>query len=247
MQTPDDPKDASTWMEVARRATDVVGEIDFDKVADHDPEELGKLDSAVNKLEVLERGELTDDDTEIPAEAEGDGEHAPSASADGVPDPSTENVPVLEPDGEALEASESPRTERVEPSVTPASDSAEAPDEEPVRVADASDLNKIEIVERLETLGEHRLGRIYVTNSERPWRSLDYVPHRDGLPPFDICIAPDHAPIDGAHGLFISGRGVSACVIAEPVTQHSWRVVKSLPWESLDEMMTIVSHLIERP
>ena len=39
-----------------------------------------------------------------------------------------------------------------------------------------------------------RVGRVYMANPDDPIRPLDLIPHQEGLPEFDVCIAPEHTP-----------------------------------------------------
>lgn len=209
METPDPSNDLAAWMKVVKRAAQVLGEIDLGKVADHDAQEVAKLDEVVDEFNVLAHGALVDDD--------------PPAATDDVPilDEVEVGSDTHEPDGGV-------------------------PVDKPVRTVAANELGKSEVLERIKTLGEQRLDRIYLESSKSP-ESLDMVPHRKGLPGFDICVCPDHAPINGACGIFITTHGASACVIADPFAEQRWVVIKSVRWESLDEMVEIVSGLIEQP
>ena len=97
-----------------------------------------------------------------------------------------------------------------------------------------------------EGLGD-RLGRVFVTDDESAAkRPLDLVPHREGLPEFLLCVAPDHGPVEGAHGIFISERGVFAAMIPQPVIRHRWRITRSRPYDDEREMIASVHHFLSR-
>ncbi len=190
--TPADPEptgdgDVKEWMSIAKRATEVVGKIDLDKVASHDEDEVGKVGKVIDALDSLERGEHV------------------------------EYVPGVDED------------------------------DEPVHQIDPEEQRRADMLRVLEPSFADRLGRVYFTESEPHAKSLQFVPHRDGLPEFLFCFAPDHSPIEGAHGVFLSDHGVFAAVIAEPIAEHRWRIMKSMPFETVDELVAIIKGLIEQP
>lgn len=92
---------------------------------------------------------------------------------------------------------------------------------------------------------ESRVDRIFFSGSDYPVKPLSYVPHKKGLPKFDVCIAPESAPIDGAQGIFISTRGVFCAAVPEPVASSEWRIIRSMPYESNDEMLDLVHRFID--
>jgi len=79
---------------------------------------------------------------------------------------------------------------------------------------------------------------------ENPLTVIDLIPHRDGLPAFEVCLAPDHSPAEGAHGIFISERGVFSALIPEPVTRHKWRILRSRPFDDFSEMLDTVERFM---
>jgi hypothetical protein len=75
-------------------------------------------------------------------------------------------------------------------------------------------------------------------------RPLDFIPHRQGLPEFLLCVAPDFAPMDGAQGIFVSERGIFAGMIPDPVTRHRWRIARSRPYDDERDMIATVQRFI---
>jgi hypothetical protein len=114
---------------------------------------------------------------------------------------------------------------------------------------DPEQMRRSELMEVLarEGFGE-RLGRVFVTDNESAepgaMRPLDFIPHRQGLPEFLLCVAPDFAPMDGAQGIFISERGIFAGMIPDPVTRHRWRIARSRPYDDERDMIATVQRFI---
>jgi hypothetical protein len=177
------------WIELARRAQDLVARVDLEKVARHDAVEVAKLDRVTVALDEISNGALVQF----------------------VPDVDVEEAPELDP--------------------------------QQMRLA------KLTEVLIREGLGD-RLGRVFVMESEagepgEP-RPLDFIPHRQGLPEFLLCVAPDFTPMEGAQGIFVSDRGVFAAMIPDPVTRHRWRIARSRPYEGEREMVASVIRFITR-
>lgn len=177
------------WIELARRAQDLVSRVDLDKVVRHDAVEVAKLDRVTVALDEISNGDLVQF----------------------VPDVDVEEAPELDP--------------------------------EQMRLAELT-----EVLIRAG-LGD-RLGRVFVMadDAAEPGaaRPLDFIPHRQGLPDFLLCLAPDFAPMEGAQGIFVSDRGVFAAMIPDPVTRHRWRIARSRPYEDEREMVASVIRFITR-
>lgn len=91
-----------------------------------------------------------------------------------------------------------------------------------------------------------RIGRIFFEGAADPEKPLEFIPHRDGLPDFDICLKPDFSPAKGAAGIFVSNRGVFLSMVPDPVTKHRWRILRSTPYADNKEMLDIVGRFITR-
>ncbi len=89
-----------------------------------------------------------------------------------------------------------------------------------------------------------RIDKVYTGNRVEPFTSLADVPHRNGLPPFEICLAPDYSPIDGLQGIFLTGRGIFNATVPYPVEQHTWRVQRNIPYESPDDLIAKVRRFV---
>src|SRR4051812_21637733 len=147
----------SELIEIAKRAQAILGHLDLEAIASHDPDAVAKLASVANAMQALDNGE---DVAFIP----------------GI-DENVEGPPVLDP----------------------------------------RQVRRSELMELLDTAGyADRLGRVYVEPRDPPLKPLEFVAHQDGLPLFDICLAPDYSPGDGAHGIFISNRGVFSVMVPKP-------------------------------
>ena len=99
--------------------------------------------------------------------------------------------------------------------------------------------------ELLQTIAEggfaERIGRVlFISDTEPQLKPLELIPHQEGLPGFDVCVAPDEASHTGNFGLFISSQAIFAAMISDPPTTHHWRVVQSGPHENADEMIDLI-------
>jgi len=175
-------------IEIAKRAQSILGHLDLEAIASHDPEAVAKLASVANAIQALDDGEDV-------------------AFVPGI-DENIEGPPVLDP----------------------------------------RQVHKSELMVVLDKAGyAARLGRVYVEPSNPPEKPLDFVAHQDGLPLFDVCLAPDYSPADGAHGIFISNRGVFSVMVPKPIVENRWRVLRSVPYENETEMLDTIRRYIARP
>jgi hypothetical protein len=188
MQSEPQERSLNELIEIAKRAQSILGHLDLEAIASHDPDAVAKLASVANAIQALDDGEQMgfipgiDEDVEAP--------------------------PVLDP----------------------------------------RQLGRSELMELLDKAGySNRLGRICVEPSDTPEKPLEFVAHQDGLPLFDICLAPDYSPADGAHGIFISNRGVFSVMVPKPIVENRWRVLRSVPYESEAELIDTVRRYIARP
>ncbi len=174
-------------MKQAQKAHEIIEAVDFEKVASHDPEEVGKLQGVNEALGKLSEGEQVN-------------------RVDGLDE--VENLdPAFAIKNELL-----------------------------LLLDDAG-------------LGE-RLGRVYTLGlgSAQPGtKPAEIVPHREGLPAFDVVIAPNYAPADGAHGIFVSYSGVFSAHVPEPITRHHWKIMRSQPYDDNEELVSLVKRYLNPP
>jgi hypothetical protein len=191
MQTEPQERSLNELIEIAKRAQSILGHLDLEAIASHDPDAVAKLASVANAIQALDEGE------------------------------DVAFIPGIDED---------------------VKDAAGPP------VLDPRQVRRSELMELLDKAGySNRLGRIYVEPSDTPEKPLEFVAHQDGLPLFDICLAPDYSPADGAHGIFISNRGVFSVMVPKPIVENRWRVLRSVPYESEAELIDTVRRYIARP
>ncbi len=89
-----------------------------------------------------------------------------------------------------------------------------------------------------------RLDKIYTGDRGEPHMDIARLAHRNGLPPFEVALAPDYSPIDGLHGVFVTRRGVFTATIPHPIEDHEWRVVRNVPHESDKDLVKKVSGFV---
>ena len=186
----DEPQDRSLdeLLEMAKRAQTIIGHLDLEAVARHEPSEVDKLRKIASAVEALDRGEQVDFVPGVDEEEDG--------------------PPTIDP-----------RKMRTATLMT---------------LLDASGLGA-------------RLGRIYVSDGDPQEKPLDAIPHTDGIPENDLCVAPDYSPTDGVHGIFISDRGVFSVMVPNPVLENRWRIMRSMPYDNDDELVEIVQRYVARP
>ena len=88
-----------------------------------------------------------------------------------------------------------------------------------------------------------RLGKVYNSTSDDRMMEFRLVPHREELPAFDMVVAADYTPSAGLHGIFISAKQVYSVFLAAPTDQNKWQVLKSRSYQTMDEMIEIVTLL----
>ena len=110
--------------------------------------------------------------------------------------------------------------------------------DEVVPEMDENMLRKAELIEKLSAAGwADRISRVLsVHGDDADLRPLDLIPHTEGLPDFDICVAPNVSPLSGHFGLFVSPSGVFAASIADPPSKHHWRIARSRPFDNDQEL-----------
>jgi hypothetical protein len=103
--------------------------------------------------------------------------------------------------------------------------------------------NREEITAVLNKEGfSDRLAAVY--NSLSPSRKTSFlqIPHRRGIPPFAVVVAPDFSPITGFHGIFISSSELmSITLAAENQTEAEWLVVKRKSFDGMEEMAEVLT------
>lgn len=92
-----------------------------------------------------------------------------------------------------------------------------------------------------------RMGRVLcVDGGERIPKPLELISHRQGLPEFDVCIAPENRLNSGNYGIFISASGIFAASIHEPVNKYHWRIDRSSPYETQTELIRTIKKFSEK-
>ena len=89
----------------------------------------------------------------------------------------------------------------------------------------------------------NRLARVYDSGNERRSCALKDVPHRHGLPGFEMVVAPDFAPLNGYHGIFITALEVFTAVLPAPGEQHEWKILKRKEYQGVEQMAEYVTLL----
>lgn len=89
----------------------------------------------------------------------------------------------------------------------------------------------------------NRLGKIYSSTDDRRLLAFREVPHQEGLPQFDMVVAPDYSPVGGLHGIFIGSQEVMSCVLPSPSESHQWQVRERHRFANNLQVVDLVSSL----
>lgn len=87
-----------------------------------------------------------------------------------------------------------------------------------------------------------RLGKVYCTEADPRTTAFRDVPHKLGLPQFDMVIAADYSPQSGYHGIFVAGQEVMSWVLPPPY-ELAWQLRERHSFSSLDHMAELVGLL----
>ena len=101
---------------------------------------------------------------------------------------------------------------------------------------------KVALLETLAGAGwSSRLGRVLFINQKgQELRPVELIPHREGLPKFEACLAPEQAVGYGNFALFVSAQGVFGASIGEPASKHHWHISRSRPYDTDDELLKCI-------
>ncbi|MEM9620144.1 MAG: hypothetical protein AAF993_00750 [Pseudomonadota bacterium] len=107
---------------------------------------------------------------------------------------------------------------------------------------DADDQRRADLLAHLTAAGwTERVGRVlFVDGDTTALKPVELIPHRKGLPEFDICIAPEQAVGLGNFALLISAQGVFSATVNEPSSKHHWHITRSRPYDSIEELFKII-------
>jgi len=98
-------------------------------------------------------------------------------------------------------------------------------------------------VEALSVAGlGQRLGRVYSSTAETRVVAFRDVPHRIGLPDFQLVVAADYSPQAGYHGIFVNAQEVVSCLLAAPGEQP-WQTRERHRFASVQQMVEMVGLL----
>ncbi len=89
----------------------------------------------------------------------------------------------------------------------------------------------------------NRLGKIYSSLDDRRLLAFREAPHQEGLPQFDMVVAPDYSPVGGLHGIFIGSQEVASCVLPSPFESHQWQVRERHRFANNLQVVELVSML----
>ena len=92
-----------------------------------------------------------------------------------------------------------------------------------------------------EGFADH-IGCVYNSFSQSRSTPFNQVPHRIGLPPFDVVVAADFSPVAGMHGVFISANEIMSIILpSEGGGATSWQVLSKKGFQNEEEMLEYVT------
>ncbi len=114
--------------------------------------------------------------------------------------------------------------------------------DEVIRELTPEEQHKAELLTLLIEAGwGSRIGRtLWLGNDETDLRALELIPHRQGLPEFETCLAPEEASGKGYFALFISSQGLFGASVCEPLSKHRWHIARSRPYDTNDELLKCI-------
>ncbi len=118
------------------------------------------------------------------------------------------------------------------------------------RVRGVPDDDKSSMVERRRSFVEAlshsglgaRMGKVYCTQAETRVTPFRDVPHKLGLPQFDMVVAADYSPQAGYHGIFVASHEVMSWVLPSPY-DRPWQLRERHDFTSLEQMAELVGLL----
>lgn len=114
--------------------------------------------------------------------------------------------------------------------------------DEVIRELTPEEQQKAELLTVLTQAGwGSRIGRtLWLNNGADDLRPLELIPHREGLPEFETCVAPEQAVGNGYFALFISSHGIFGASIGEPPSKHHWHISRSRPYDNHAELLKCI-------
>lgn len=99
----------------------------------------------------------------------------------------------------------------------------------------------------VEVLGHaglaERLGKVYNTDASQRLIPFKDIPHKHGLPQFDLVVGPDFSPQSGYHAIFIGEQEVMSCMLPAPADAGHWQVRERHRFANMDQAVDLVSML----
>ena len=86
-----------------------------------------------------------------------------------------------------------------------------------------------------------RAGLVYNSFSDSRTLAFDQAHHRRGVPPFEVVVAPDFAPVSGMHGVFISTTEIMSVILPSDKANADWQILKRKSFNCRKEMMDYLS------
>lgn len=86
-----------------------------------------------------------------------------------------------------------------------------------------------------------RVGLVYSSFSDNRTLNFNQTHHCRGLPPFELVVAPDFAPISGVHGVFISTTEIMSVILPADNADANWQILKRKTFTDRKVMMDFLS------
>lgn len=126
------------------------------------------------------------------------------------------------------------------------SDFAEKPVVRELTAADKAALleRRRQLVEVLGHAGlAGRLGKVYSSEATQHLIPFKDIPHKQGLPQFDLVIGPDFSPQAGYHGIFIGEQEVMSCFLPASAASAQWQTRERHRFANLEQAADLIGLL----
>lgn len=114
--------------------------------------------------------------------------------------------------------------------------------------SDPAGVSLTALIDDLDDLGMAELiGRVVLIADRPSYRPLEVIPHREGLPSFNLVIAPRSGSLRGATGIFIGIKQLVLASVAAPIDNHPWRIDRRDSFDNQPELIELLSDYVGPP
>lgn len=103
------------------------------------------------------------------------------------------------------------------------------------------------LIEIIKSIGmtEHVSRVMHQAGNDCSLQPFELIPHHEGLPEFLVTLAPKRVTGEGNFVVLLNQAAVFAASIKDPANKHHWRIARSRPYESTEELAQFLDQFIE--